>query len=269
MVEPENAMTDRTESDLAAEEARIQLLELVRGEGFLVPGGPEVVRRVVRGLDLHERRVLDVGCGSGGAGVVLAREFGARVVGLDVGAAACRRARETVARAGLDERIDIRQFDPGLLPIEDVSIDLVFGNGKWGRLAEKPAFFGEVFRVLKPDGVLAASDWMKAAGVEGSHEDQLLELAGQSGALETAAQYRRILEERGFVDIELRELSEMYRSAVRREYQTMQGPLAARLQQTFGSEGAARFTARWRALTAALERGELQPGCVRARKPRG
>ena len=41
------------------------LLQLVWGDGYLSPGGPEEVARVLEGVELTGRRVLDIGCGLG------------------------------------------------------------------------------------------------------------------------------------------------------------------------------------------------------------
>ena len=35
------------------------------GDGYMSPGGPEEVARVVEGIDLKGYSVLDIGCGSG------------------------------------------------------------------------------------------------------------------------------------------------------------------------------------------------------------
>ena len=43
----------------------VAMLELVWGEGFMAPGGAGNVAKTVEGLDLENRRVLDIGCGLG------------------------------------------------------------------------------------------------------------------------------------------------------------------------------------------------------------
>ena len=53
--------------DLAEyDDTAIRFLEALWGDGYLSPGGPDEVDRVVAGLSLAGKRVLDVGCGSGG-----------------------------------------------------------------------------------------------------------------------------------------------------------------------------------------------------------
>ena len=66
-------------------DALVDFLEVLWGEGYLSPGGAEEVARVLDGIDLTGRRVLDVGCGSGGIALSLAADYGAaHVTGIDV-----------------------------------------------------------------------------------------------------------------------------------------------------------------------------------------
>ena len=77
--------------------AFVELLESVWGEGFLSPGGPEEVTRILEGLELRGARVLDIGCGTGGAVFVMAdRHAAGHVVGVDVGASLIEEARRVL-----------------------------------------------------------------------------------------------------------------------------------------------------------------------------
>jgi phosphoethanolamine N-methyltransferase len=48
-------------------DAMIKMLELIWGEGFMAPGGPELADRLVAGIDLEGKRLLDIGSGLGDA----------------------------------------------------------------------------------------------------------------------------------------------------------------------------------------------------------
>ena len=52
-------------------------LEEMWGEGYMSPGGPEEVARVLDGLDLNGKRVMDIGCGTGAIALSLHRQQGA------------------------------------------------------------------------------------------------------------------------------------------------------------------------------------------------
>ena len=78
-------------------EAFIERLHTRWGRGFLSPGGAEEVLEIVSGLDLAARRLLDLGCGPGGPAIVLARETGAHVLGIDIEPQLLDRARRHAA----------------------------------------------------------------------------------------------------------------------------------------------------------------------------
>src|SRR5690554_4435014 len=85
----------------------IDFLEALWGEGYLSPGGPEEVDRVLDGLSLAGSRVLDIGCGTGGATLRLVRHHHAgSAVGYDVEAPVVDAARLRAGREGLSDRLD-------------------------------------------------------------------------------------------------------------------------------------------------------------------
>ncbi len=245
----------------------IAMLEMIWGEGFLSPGGPEAVGEIVRGLDLDGKLVVDIGCGIGGVDIVLARDFGARVIGLDIEADLVRRAQERVARAGLAERIDCRLSSPGPLPLADGEADIVFGKDSWIHVEDKRAFFTEVFRVLKPGGVLAAGDWMRSDAPYGADMEYFFALEGLTYHMATLADYGHILSDLGFASVDLEDISEEYRVQAHRELDAMRGPLKQRMVDLLGVGKQAHFVENWRALTVVLDRGELRPSRFRAVKP--
>lgn len=61
----------------------IDRLHIIWGKGFLSPGGRDEILKIVRGLDLKNRSVLDIGCGTGGPSMVLAEECDANVIGIE------------------------------------------------------------------------------------------------------------------------------------------------------------------------------------------
>ena len=43
----------------------VTMLELIWGEGYMAPGGPGNVARMLEGTSPGSKRILDIGCGSG------------------------------------------------------------------------------------------------------------------------------------------------------------------------------------------------------------
>ena len=249
------------------DDALVAMLELIWGEGFLSPGGPEAVREIVAGLELEDKIVLDVGCGLGGVDIILAAEFGARVIGLDIEAPLIERARARIEAAGLAERVEPRLVEPGPLPLDDAAVDVVFGKDSWIHIADKRGFFAEVFRVLRPGGVLAAGDWLRSDAPYSDDMRYFFELEGLTYNMDTLEAYGAILGEIGFVDVSLTDTSAAYRAKAHDEYVRMKGPLYARMGEVLGPEKQAHFVENWRMLTVVLDAGELRTGRLRARKP--
>jgi len=72
------------------------------------PSSPEKMIKIGEILRLHpESRVIDFGCGFGEVLALWGEHFGISGVGVDIREYACQRARQRLAMANLDERIEI------------------------------------------------------------------------------------------------------------------------------------------------------------------
>ena len=245
----------------------LRLLQIIWGEGFLSPGGPQAVREIVAGLDLQDKAVLDVGCGLGGLDQVLAGEFGARVTGVDVAKLIVAQGQARIAASPLKDRIAIRLIEPGPLPFPDASFDVVFGKDAWLHIPDKAAFFAEVFRVLKPGGIVACGDWMKAPGPYSADMEYFFKMEGLTYNLVTLAAYGQFVHGAGFADVALTDITEHTQVGAREELARMKGPLHDLLTRELGAEARDFFIEDWRSLTVVLDKGELRPARMRARKP--
>jgi phosphoethanolamine N-methyltransferase len=258
-------MTDEAHAEYDAR--MLKLLQIIWGEGFLSPGGPEAVRAIVAGLDLRGKRVLDIGCGLGGLDEVLAGEFGADVVGIDVEALIVRQGRERIAKSRHADRIEIRLAKPGPLPFETGSFDFVFGKDAWLHIPDKNAFFAEVLRVLKPAGVVTCGDWMKSPGPYSADMEYFFKMEGLTYNLVTLAEYGETVHAAGFGNVTLQDITDLYQTGARDELARMKGPLHELLTKELGVEARDFFIEDWRSLTVVLDKGELRPARMRAVKP--
>ena len=246
----------------------LTLLQIIWGEGFLSPGGPQAVRAIVEGLDLNDKAVLDIGCGLGGLDEVLAGEYGARVTGVDVAKLIVQMGQERIARSALHDRIEIRLIEPGPLPFADASFDTVFGKDAWLHIPDKAGFFAEVSRVLKPGGIVTCGDWMKSPGPYSADMEYFFKMEGLTYNLVTLAEYGQLVHGAGFDDVALQDITDHYQVGAREELARMRGPLHDLLTKALGAEARDFFIEDWRSLTVVLDQGELRPARMRARKPR-
>ena len=260
-------MADRESPRVHYDRTIVTVSELIWGEGFLAPGGADAVRAIVAGLTLDGLTVLDIGCGVGGADKVLAEDHGCRVIGFDIVALLIDIGRARMAEDGLAGRVELRLVEPGPLALDDGAVDVVFGKDSWLLIDDKPAFFAEVFRVLKPGGALAASEWMGDGRPPSAAMQAYFDLRGMSYRLETAGTYGRLLVEAGFVDVAVTDTSDTYRAEARREHERLQGSLREAMTEVLGRDKQAHFVAQWAAMVRVLDLGELRTGRLRASKP--
>lgn len=247
-------------------DAMIKLLELIWGEGFMAPGGEGNVHKQVAGLDLQNKRVLDIGCGLGGPDHILASRYGASVVGIDLEEHLVTRARSRAAELGVAGRTEFLVVEPGPLYFAGTSFDVVLSSGAFTQIARKQDMFEECLRVLKPGGVLTSYDWMKGEGEYSEDMFYFFEMEGLTYAMDTIENHRSLLETAGFTDIELTDASEWYRRQVGREYAQLKGDLYPRVVDLIGREDADHFVENWRAMSVVCEKGEMKQVYLRATK---
>lgn len=161
-------------------------------------GNPLAFAEVMAG-----QTVVDLGSGAGLDLLIAARAVGSagRVIGVDISEIMLTRARENVARAGLDN-VELRHGVIEQLPIEDATADWVISNCVINLSPDKAAVFAEIHRVLKPGGRMLVSD-IVADGLPGwFRDDPNLRAACLSGAL-SEHDYLSAAQAAGLVGVEI------------------------------------------------------------------
>ena len=247
----------------------ILFLEELWGDGFLSPGGPEEVERLLSGADLGGRTVVDIGSGAGGIPILLADRFGAaRVIGLDVEATMVAHARAKAERAGLQGRIEIRRVEPGPMPLPDTSVDVVFSKDSIIHIPDKEALAADAFRVLTPGGWFVASDWLISHDGEPSPEmADYIAREDLDFAMASPERYRRALEAAGFVDVSLTNRNPWYRTVAREELARLEGAGRDAFLAVMDEAALDEQVGIWRAMIVVLNTGEHCPHHFRGRKP--
>jgi phosphoethanolamine N-methyltransferase len=249
--------------------AMVTALELLWGEGFLSPGGPAEVAEILKDTSIAGKAVLDIGCGIGGIDLLLAKTYDAAlVIGIDIEAPNIDFARKRAAQVGLTDRVSYCLVEPGPFPFPNESFDIVFSKDAMIHIADKESLFGGIFRILRPGGLLLASDWLRGDDKFASAEMQrYVELEGLSFAMASPGRYQRAMTDAGFEAIEIRDRNAWYLEAARDELAQIQGPLHQRLIDLVGESETARQEQVWEAMLVVLASGELRPTHLKARRP--
>jgi len=125
-------------------------------------GGGMATAALLADLQLaDDARVLDVGCGIGGAARQLAANSHRHVTGIDLTADFIELATELSARTGLSARTAFEVADATELAFGDGSFDAATMFHVGMNIADKTALFTELARVVRHGGVIAVYDIMR------------------------------------------------------------------------------------------------------------
>jgi ubiquinone/menaquinone biosynthesis C-methylase UbiE len=247
----------------------VERLHTVWGMGFLSPGGPQEVREIAQGLHLADKTLLDIGCGTGGPSIVLARDLNvAHVVAIDVEALLLERAANYAGEAGVAEKIEFKLVEPGPLPFEDDSFDVVFTKDALIHIADKAAIYREALRVLRPGGAFAASDWLGGDNTASAPEWlRFRELGHLDFTMATAPETEATMAAAGFERVSTRDRNSWYADLSRTELDQVEGHLRDQLTEAVGEDIYAHWVQVRRALAGAVDVGALRPTHLRGYKP--
>ena len=256
-------------SDVHYPPRMIAMLQAVWGKGFLSPGGPAEVARVIGDHDLTGASVLDIGCGAGGIDIALVQAHGAAyVTGLDVEDPVIDHARGLIDAAGLNARIGLVKVAPGPLPFPPGTFDVVFSKDSIVHIPDKTTLMAEVFRVLKPGGRFLASDGL--IGTEGAPSPQMAAYIAAEGldfGMASPARYRAAMEGVGFLHVETVSRNAWYRVTAREELARLHGAEGVAAAAIVGADFVAQNAAIWERMIPVLDTGEHCPTHLRAQKP--
>lgn len=245
----------------------VTMLELIWGEGYMAPGGPGNVAKLLDGLEARGKRVLDVGCGIGGPAFEMARTHGANVTGIDLEAPLIERATAVARKHGLENQCAFKTVDPGLLPFADQSFDIVLSSGAVTQTNPTNEIIDECYRVLAPGGHLTCYEWMKSDRQYSDDMYYWFKMEGLTYALNTLDEFAGLFRDSGFADILTTDASSWYRAEARREYELIKGDLYPRMVELLGQSDADHFVENWRAMVIVIENGEMRQGYCRGQRP--
>ena len=115
--------------------------------------------------------LLEVGCGSGGPAIFLARTLGLTVTGVDINEAGIAAANAAATSAGLSDRAKFICLDGGgTFPFANQSFDAIQSIDAFNHIPDRRALLTELHRLLRPGGTMLYTDPVVVTGPVSSEE---------------------------------------------------------------------------------------------------
>jgi SAM-dependent methyltransferase len=243
----------------------LTLEDLAPVDHFHARGLPATVELADRLPIKAGQRILDIGCGLGGPARYMARRFQCNVNGLDITQPFVDAANRLTTLLQMQDKVHIELGDGQLLPYSDSEFDGAYTQHVTMNVADRPKFFGEAHRVLKPGAFFALTE--HGLGPKGQPYYPLPWSADGTGAyLVTPSETRALLERSGFEEIIVENTGikyvEGYRIAIEKAEKGALPPLGIHLLLGETALQKTRNAAR------NIEEGRTHPIQVVCRKPR-
>jgi len=144
-----------------ADLGRLQPDDLSAVEEFHI-GGRKATAHAVDKMSLRAgQRVLDVGCGIGGAARYIAYQSGCSVAGIDLTPEYIEVAKRLTELTGLENRVTFEVASALSMPFKDEAFDAAITLHVAMNIPERAALYREIARVLAPGATLYIFDVMK------------------------------------------------------------------------------------------------------------
>jgi ubiquinone/menaquinone biosynthesis C-methylase UbiE len=180
------------------------------GASFYQVGGPRsTIRLAVQCGITSDTRVLEVGCGTGYNAVLISKEFGCKVVGVDIAEVSVIKARERAVKEGLSDQVEFQIGDAYSLPFEPGSFDVVITEFV-SQFLDMQRSLVEFARVLRPGGIAGINEMCKDSEIPEKPAAEILdaeqviaEITELPFRLNTPEHWTTLFSDAGLTDIEM------------------------------------------------------------------
>ncbi|MFO0890715.1 MAG: methyltransferase domain-containing protein [Isosphaeraceae bacterium] len=233
--------------------------EKIFGEHYISTGGRETTDDLCSRLGATLRpgiRVLDVGSGIGGAAFHLASKYGARVTGIDL-------AEEMVA-ISLDQARQVGLADSIQFILGDVletefpeRFDLAWSRDALMHVPDKPRLFARLYDLLDSGGRVVITDYCRGRTPGSPAFEEYIAKTGYHVVAPEA--YGKLLEDAGFVDVQVNDATAMFVDILQRESRRLVERRSEFLAE-FSEEDLNYLVERWAMKERFCEAGDMKWG---------
>ncbi|HJM82003.1 MAG TPA: methyltransferase domain-containing protein [Nitrospinota bacterium] len=184
-------------ASLGLDENSVTINDLAPVDEFHI-GGREGTKIFMEKLDISSAsKVLDVGCGIGGACRFAVENYGCSVIGVDLTNDYVATGENLNKWVGLDNKIKLLQGSALDMPFGEQEFDIAYMMHVGMNIADKTKLMHGVYKVLKPNGLFGIYDIMQVADGSINYPVPWAAIA-ETSALATPQEYKTALTSAGF-----------------------------------------------------------------------
>ena len=153
-------------------------------------------------------------------------------------------------------RVSFQLVEPGPLPFDEASFDVVFSDGVIVQIPDKHSLFEEIYRVLRVGGSFVTGDLLTEVDPDSSDLiTEHREKTGLSFHFETPEQTQDLLSSIGFLDVKLHDNTKTLIRILKEEIPriSVNGNLYQKMVEELGKEMADRPIRSWNRMLAMAE----------------
>jgi cyclopropane fatty-acyl-phospholipid synthase-like methyltransferase len=154
------ANDQRTTEELNEAAERAKAIQMIWGEGYLLPGGPDYLLALVKPLNVNPAMsLLDLSAGLGGSTRHIATSFDVYITGLERSPDIAAQGHALSVKAGLAKKVPIAAYDAEHFELRPKAFDAILGQYLTVGIRDKERFFAQVHQALKPRGQFTFTDF--------------------------------------------------------------------------------------------------------------
>lgn len=222
--------------------------EKIFGPTHICPGGQESTDLFFANLDLKPgQRVLDIGCGIGGAATYISKKYDVEVYGIDLSknmvSTAWDRLQEIKKNDDLQVRFEIGDITKHAYPNQ--YFDYIYSRDTILHISEKRELFEKLKGWLKPNGKIFITDYTCAPKPWSDAFSSYVE--GRGYSLILLEEYEQLLKEAGFKNVIGQDRTDLFMKYLIQEAENFARPeVKEDFLQSFSSEDYDYIAKSWR-----------------------
>ncbi|MDG1437861.1 MAG: methyltransferase domain-containing protein [Emcibacteraceae bacterium] len=138
------------------DDKRLEIAQLIWGEGYCGPGGAEYVTSMSKLLGMTPKMSV---AGLGGPSRVLATEFGAWITGYEESEQLAKKGMDLSTKGGLEGKAPIQHYDPTDEQPFERTFDRAYSKEALYTVEDKPKLLDNLFEELKDSGLFLINDY--------------------------------------------------------------------------------------------------------------